>query len=87
MSNNSLRQRGFALFGIVMVVATITLVGLVAFQFLEAQDNTQVATSERPKTVKVTDIETTDDIDAVTEQLDTTELDALDAELSAQFDF
>ena len=78
-------QRSFAMFSFVMVVATITLAGLVGFRFLDAQDNTEVAVQTAPQ--EVTTVASTKDVEAVAQQLDTTELDAIDAELDSQFDF
>lgn len=79
-------QNGFAKLGVVMVTATITLVGFVAFRFLEAQDNTQVATTPQT-TSQIASIESVKDVETVTEELDTTEVDSLDAELDAEFSF
>jgi len=81
-------QHGFAMLGIVMVVATITVVGVVAFRFLDATDNTEVATqTTQPEAVQVAAIETPEDVEKVTNELDAAELDSLDAELDAEFDF
>lgn len=79
-------SRGFPALGFVMVVATITLVGFVAFRFLDAQDNTEVATPQ-PTSSQVANIENTKDVDEVTKVLDSAELDSLDAELDEQFAF
>lgn len=93
MNKQLLRKRTIPAFSIVMVVSTITLVGLVAFQFLDAQNTTQIAqVPETAATKQVAPAEpetitTPADIDTVTEQLDVSELDTLDAELSAEFDF
>lgn len=81
------RQQGFAIFGLVMVVATITLVGFVAFRFLDAQDNTQVATDTPAQTSQIATIETEKDIDQVTADLDSSELDGIDADLDQAFAF
>lgn len=87
MSVLSRFQHGFAVFGLVMVVATITLVGFVAFRFLDAQDNTEVA-SDQPATVsQVVTIESAQDIETVTAELDSSELEAIDAGLDAEFSF
>lgn len=83
-------QHGFAMLGFVMVVATITVVGVVAFRFLDAQDNTEVATKAPvPKTQQVASVESPKDVEAVTAELDAAEneLNAIDAELNAEFDF
>lgn len=91
--SKSIFQRSISAFGVVMVVSTITLVGLVAFQFLNAQDNTEVAKAPTTSTEKKVaqaepaPIVTAADIDAATAQLDVSELDALDAELNTEFDF
>lgn len=85
-------QLSFGTLGIVMVIATITLVGLVAFRFLDAQNNTQVVKAPetstlKPESVPAT-INTSDDIDTITAQLDKLDLDALDgADLDAELDF
>lgn len=79
-----LLSRGFAALGIVMVVATITLVGFVAFRFLDAQDNTEVATDTSSN---VAVIESTRDIDTVTDDLDSAQLDSIDADLDKAFSF
>lgn len=79
-------QSGFAKLGVVMVTATITLVGFVAFRFLQAQDNTEVATTNQ-STSQVASIKSVQDVETVTEELDTTELDSLDAELDDEFTF
>lgn len=84
-------QNGFAMLGFVMVVATITVVGVVAFRVLDAHDNTEVAsqTPKTPTTQQVAAIETPRDLEVITAELDDTmaELDALDAELDAEFAF
>lgn len=87
MSISPRLQHGFAVFGLVMVVATITLVGFVAFRFLDAQDNTEVASDQPAKVSQVVTIESEQDIDTVTAELDSTELDAIDAGLDAEFSF
>lgn len=77
-------------FGFVMVLATITLIGFAAFRFLDAQDNTEVATTEtQPTTSQVATIETTEDVETVTHELENldAELDGLDSELDAEFAF
>lgn len=79
-------QRSFAMFSFVMVVATITLVGIVGFRFLDKQDNTQVAT-ESSTSQQVARVTSAKDVETVTQQLDTTELETLDAELDQEFDF
>jgi hypothetical protein len=79
-------SKGFSALGFVMVVATITLVGFVAFRFLDAQDNTEVAMPE-PATSQVANLETAEDVDEVTQILESAELDSLDAELDEQFAF
>lgn len=84
-------QNGFAMLGLVMVVATITVVGVVAFRVLDAHDNTEVATKTptAQTTQQVATIETPQDIEVITTELDDAmaELDALDAELDAEFAF
>ncbi len=80
------------LLGLVMVVATITVVGFVAFRFLDAQDNTQVAdtTSQTaPAETQVASVENVEDVETVTDELDQAdaELNAIDAELDTQFAF
>lgn len=82
-----LLQQGFAAFGIVMVVATITLVGFVAFRFLDAQDNTEIASDQPSTASKVATIESEQDIDTVTAELDSAELDSIDANLDQEFAF
>lgn len=85
----SLFEKGFSVFGIVMVVATITLVGVVAFRFLAAQDNTEVAKTPVQDASTVATVKTAQDVQTVTTQLDnaTSELDSLDADLDTQFNF
>lgn len=84
-------RRGRALLSLVMVVATITVVGIVAFRFLDAQDNTQVAEHQNtsPETSQVATVETIEDVETVTTELETAEaeLNSLDAELDAEFAF
>lgn len=85
--SKSYLQQGFAALGIVMVVATVTLVGFVAFRFLDAQDNTEVANDNSTQSSQVASIKSTADVDTVTKELDTAELDNLDAALDAEFAF
>lgn len=82
-------QRSYSMLSFVMVVATITLVGIVGFRFLDAQDNTEIATTtgQAAQTRQVADINSSEDVEAVTEELDTAEIDQLDAELDQAFDF
>lgn len=87
---HSIREKGFGFVGVVMVVAAISLMGLVAFRFLDAQNTTEVA-NETTLTSKpvVAAIQKLADIDSTSNQLDDVELDsvALDAELDAELDF
>lgn len=87
LRDKSYFQNGFAAFGVVMVVATITLIGFVAFRFLAAQDNSEVATTDTAYVSQVANIETIKDVETVTSELDTAELDSLDADLNSEFDF
>ena len=80
-------QRSIAMLSFIMVVATITLVSIVGFRFLDAQDNTEVATTGPKQTSQVATVNSTKDVEAVTEELSTTEIDQLDAELDQAFDF
>lgn len=80
------RQRGSA-FGLMMVAATIILLGIVAFRFIDAQKNTEVADT-KPATSQVTTVAKAADIDKATAELDTADLDAnFEAELDAELDF
>lgn len=74
------------MFSFVMVVATITLVGIVGFRFLDKQDNTQIA-NKAAESQQVASVSSVKDVDTVTKQLDTTELDTLDAKLDEEFKF
>ena len=83
-------RRGRPFFGLVMVAATITVIGIVAFRFLDAQNNTEVA--QTPTTTietQVATVETVQDVETVTQVLDQAEaeLNAIDAELDAEFAF
>lgn len=83
-------RRGRPFFGLVMVAATITVIGIVAFRFLDAQDNTQVAQAPVTTTeTQVATVETVKDVETVTHVLDQTEaeLNDIDAELDAEFAF
>ena len=80
-------QRSIAMLSFIMVVATITLVGIVGFRFIDAQDNTEVATTGHAQTNQVATVTSTEDVEAVTEELSATEIDQLDAELDQAFDF
>ena len=83
------RKRPFL--SLVMVVATITVVGIVAFRFLDAQDNTQVAKTPAPvpTQTQVAKVESVEDVETVTNELDQAdaELNAIDAELDTEFAF
>jgi uncharacterized membrane-anchored protein YhcB (DUF1043 family) len=74
-----------------MVVATITVIGIVAFRFLDAQDNTQIAKEQTatPQTSQVATVETAEDVETVATELESAEaeLDSLDAELETEFAF
>ena len=80
-------QRSIAMLSLIMVVATITLVSIVGFRFLDAQDNTEVATTDHTRTSRVATVTSTEDVQTVTEELSTAEIDQLDAELDQAFDF
>ena len=85
-------RRGRPFFSLIMVVATISVVGLVAFRLLDAQDNTQVAdapTTTVAEETKVATVETVEDVETVTQVLDEVdaELNTIDAELDAEFAF
>ena len=84
---NAFAQKGFALLSLVMVVATVTLVGFVAFRFLDAQDNTQIADDSSHTTTQVAAVNNADDVETVSKQLDSAELDSLDADLDKEFSF
>ena len=85
--SKSLFSRSRRMFGLVMVVATITLAGVVAFRFLAEQDNTQVAT--QPAHTEVAKVESVKDVETVTQEVDSVdaELSSLDAELDSEFSF
>ena len=71
-----------------MVVASITLMGLVAFRFLDAQDNTEIADTTSTSQQRIAAIQETADIDTTIKLLDSEELDStLDADLDAELDF
>lgn len=85
--SKSLFSRSRRLFGLVMIVATITLAGVVAFQFLDQQDNTEVAT--QPSHAEVAKVESVKDVETVTQEVDSVdaELSNLDAQLDSEFSF
>ena len=82
-------RHGRPFFSLVMVTVTITVIGFVAFRFLDAQDNTQVAQEPPTSETQVATVETVEDVETVTHVLDQaeTELDAIDSELDAEFAF
>lgn len=87
MKFRPLFQHGFAIFGLVMVVATITLIGFVAFRFLDAQNNTEIASNGTNQTSQIATIQSEADISTVTQELDSAELDGIDAGLDQEFSF
>ena len=82
-------RRGRSSFSLVMIAATITVIGFVAFRFLDVQDNTQVAKEPTTTEVQVASVKSVEDVDTATRTLDQTEaeLDSIDSELDAEFDF
>ena len=82
-------RRGRSSFSLVMIAATITVIGFVAFRFLDVQDNTQVAKEPATTEVQVASVKSVEDVDTATRALDQTEaeLDSIDSELDAEFDF
>lgn len=84
-------RRGRPFFSLVMVAATITVIGLVAFRFLDAQNNTEVANTPQTTTAEtqVASVETPEDVETVAQVPDQAEaeLDTIDAELDAEFAF
>lgn len=85
-----LRQPGFGAFGIIMVVATISLMGLVAFRFLDAQDNTEVARKQQQTqhAHPIASVNTASDVDTVVKQIDDVNVDALEGpDLDAELNF
>ena len=82
-------RRGRSSFSLVMIAATITVIGFVAFRFLDVQDNTQVAKEPTTTEVQVASVKSVEDVDTATRALDQTEaeLDSIDSELDAEFDF
>lgn len=81
------RERG-STFGLMMVAATIILLGIVAFRFIDAQKKTEVANVTQPTTTKVTNVASAADVDKATSELDSADLDAnLEAELNSELDF
>ena len=84
-------RRGRPFFSLIMVAVTTTVIGLVAFQLLDAQDNTQVANTTVPTTTesKVATVESVKDVETVTQELDQAEaeLESIDAELDTEFAF
>lgn len=87
MSKSSILRRSRGILGFSMVVSTITLIGFVAFQFLDAQDNTEIANTPSTTSSEVATIETPEDVVTVAQTLDTAELDSLDSELDTEFNF
>ena len=82
-------RRGRSSFSLVMIAATITVIGFVAFRFLDVQDNTQVAKEPTTTEVQVASVKSVEDVDTASRALDQTEaeLDSIDSELDAEFDF
>ena len=80
-------QRSYAMLSLVMVVTTITLVGIVGFRFLDAQDNTRIASNGTAPSAQIATVTSAEDVEEVTEQLSAAEIDNLDSELDQAFDF
>lgn len=82
-------HRGRSSFSLVMIAATITVIGFVAFRFLDVQDNTQVAQEPTTTEVQVASVKSVEDVETATRALDQTkaELDSIDSEIDAEFDF
>lgn len=87
-------RHGRPFFSLVMVAATVTVIGIVAFRFLDAQDNTQVAETTTtsvpaPTETQVATVETVEDVETVTSELEQAEaeLETIDAELETEFAF
>ncbi|HEX8390218.1 MAG TPA: hypothetical protein VF597_02270 [Candidatus Saccharimonadales bacterium] len=95
LPTRQLVHRRFMHFGLVTLTLTIALVGMIAFRALHSYDNSEVAntsnqnsskTSKAPAT-KIAPVDNLADIDTATAQLNDSELDALNAQLDAEFNF
>lgn len=89
-----LRQSGFGALGLIVVAATITLAGFVAFRYLAVTDNTEVASNSTPASQQhqsaqtVAAVNSAHDVDTVIHQLDAVPVDSMDgADLDAELNF
>lgn len=90
----SLPQSGFGALGLIVVAATITLAGFVAFRYLAVTDNTEVALTSTPTSQQhqsaqtVATVNSAHDVDTVIHQMDTVQVDSIDdADLDAELNF
>ncbi len=74
-------------FGLIIITATITVMGVIAFKALDTYDNSEVATQPQPTTSEVAAVETVKEVASIESELQALNVESLDADLDASFDF
>jgi len=86
MIHRPTRAKGFAFVEVILVVVTVALIGFVAFRFIENQNESQTVAPAPTGTQDVA-LNSTADVDAAVQQADSVDLDSVDKELEAEFNF
>lgn len=82
IEKNPMRQ-----FGLIIITATITIMGLFAFRALDSYNNSEVAVQTEQTSSEIAVAETVQEVATIESELETLDVEALDADLDASFDF
>ncbi|MEO5499659.1 MAG: hypothetical protein ABIR46_04115 [Candidatus Saccharimonadales bacterium] len=74
-------------FGLIIITATVTIMGVVAFKALDAHDNSEVAVQTEQTSSQVASVETVQEVATIERELESLDVESLDADLDASFDF
>lgn len=74
-------------FGMILITATVTVLGVIGFTAIDAHDNSEVALQPKQTTSQVAAAETVKEVASIESELQALNVDSLDADLDASFDF
>lgn len=75
-------------FGLIIISVTVTVLGVIGFKAMDAHDNSEVATQPTTTTSsQVAVAETVQEVQSIESELQALDVESLDADLDASFDF
>ena len=74
-------------FRLILITATVTILGVIGFTAIDAHDNSEVAVQPKQTTSQVAAAETVKEVASIESELAALDVESLDADLDASFDF